>query len=93
MQGVLPVMLPSNLPCIVIFCLTQSAGLCSCQQEAFEVHLYQVGTKSDSNQRRFRFRAHLFDHMNSFLGFQASTEAHVDAKLAEIAFHRTTVES
>ena len=54
-----------------------SAGLCSCQQEASEVHLHQVGMKSASNQRRFRFRAHLFDHMNSLLGFQDRENKHM----------------
>ena len=69
------------------------AGLCSCQQAAFEVHLSSVGTKTASNQWRFRFQAHLFDHAERLPDFQDCAEAHVDAKLAEIAFHRATVAS
>ena len=69
------------------------AGLCSCQLAAFEVHHRQVGTKTASNQRRFRFQAHLFDHPDPLSGFQDHADAHVEAKLAEIAFHRATVES
>ena len=43
-------------------------------------------TVSPSNQWRFRFQAHLFDHADLLLDFQDCAEAHVDAKLAEIAF-------
>ena len=70
-----------------------NAALCSCQPAAFEVHLRQVGTKAASNQRRFQFQDHLFDHTDPLRGFQDHAEAHVDAKLAEIACHRVTVES
>ena len=45
------------------------AGLCSCQQAAFEVHLRQVDTKTASYQRRFQFQAHLFDHAERLPGF------------------------
>ena len=72
------------------------AGLRSCQLAAFEVHHRQVGTKTASNQWHFRFQAILFDHTNPLQGFQdcaeAHADAHVEAKLAEIAFHRATVE-
>jgi len=51
----------------------------------------RVGTKIASNQRRFRFQGNLFDHTDPLPGFQDRAE--VDAKLAEIAFHRATVES
>ena len=53
----------------------------------------QVGTEPASNQRRFRFQDHLFDHTDLLRGLQDRAEAHADAKLAEIAFHRATVES
>ena len=69
------------------------AGLCSFQQAAFEVHLRQVGTKTASNQWHFRFQAHLFDHTDPLPGFQDHADANVEAKLAEIAFDRATVES
>ena len=46
-----------------------NAGLCSCQQASFEVHLRQVDTKTASYQRRFQFQAHLFDHAERLPGF------------------------
>jgi len=69
-----------------------NAGLCSCQLAAFEVHHRQVGTKTASNQWRFQFQAILFDHPDLLRSFQDHADAHVDAKLAELAFHRATVE-
>ena len=49
-------------------------GLCSCQQAAVEVHLSSVGTKTASNQRRFRFQAILFDHTDRLRSFQDHTD-------------------
>ena len=46
------------------------AGLCSGQPAAFEVHHRQVGTKTASNQWRFRFEAILFDQSDPLRSFQ-----------------------
>ena len=50
------------------------AAVCSCQQAAFEVHLLSVGTKTASNQWRFRFQAILFDHTDRLRSFQDHTD-------------------
>ena len=64
------------------------AGLCSCQQAAFEVHLWSVSLYKDCLKPTALpvpgYPAILFDHTDN---------AHADAKLAEIAVHRATVES
>ena len=52
------------------------AAVCSCQQAAFEVHLWSVGTKTASNQWRFIFQAHLFDHPDLLPDFQDHADAH-----------------
>ena len=50
------------------------AGLCSGQPAAFEVHHRQVGTKTASNQWRFRFQTILFDHTDLLRSFQDHTD-------------------
>ena len=91
-QGLLPI-LPSRVRRIGVFCLTHKCCPAACQPAALEVHLSSVGTKTASNQWRFRFEAHLFDHTDPLPGFQDHADAHVEAKLAETAFHGATVES
>ena len=92
-EGCSPSCLPHMCHVLAFSVSPAGAGLCSCQLAAFEVHHRQVGTKTASNQWHFRFEAHLFDHTDPLLFSQDHADAHVEAKLAEIAFHRATVES
>ena len=73
-QGVFPILFPSLVPRIAFSVSPTGAGLCSFQQAAFEVHHRQVGTKTASNQWRFRFQTILFDHTDLLRSFQDHTD-------------------
>ena len=75
-EGCFPSRLPHMCHVLSFSVSPAGAGLCSCQQAAFEVHLPQVGTKTASNQCRFRFQAILFDHAERLRRFQDHADAH-----------------
>ena len=75
LEGCFPSCLPHMCHGVAFSVSPIGAGLCSCQLAAFEVHLPQVGTKTASNQWRFRFQAHLFDHTDPLPDFQDHADA------------------
>ena len=89
----LPIPFPSSVPLIGIFCFTHRCWPVLLPAGSIRSSSPSVCTKTASNQWRFRFQAHLFDHTDPLPDFQDHADAHVDAKLAEIAFHRATFES
>ena len=69
-------------------------GLCSCQQASFEVHLRQVDTKPGFIPTALPIPGSPLRPSGSASGFSGSCgSTWIDAKLAEAAFHRATVES
>ena len=74
-KGCVPSCLPHMCHGLAFSVSPIGAGLCSCQQAAVEVHLSSLGTKTASNQWRFRFQAHLFDHAERLRSFQDHTDA------------------
>ena len=75
LEGCFPSCVPHMCHGLAFSVSPTGAGLCSCQLAAFEVHLPQVGAKTASNQWRFRFQAHLFDHTDPLLFSQDHADA------------------
>ena len=75
-KGCVPSCFPQLCHVLAFSVSPTGAGPCSGKPAAFEVHHRQVGMKTASNQWRFRFQAHLFDHADLLPDFQDRAEAH-----------------